>query len=164
MTDFPVSSTRYMHKVRVRVCGILERDNSILLIRHEGLGPNGYLWAPPGGGVEFGISAEETLVREFKEETHLDIAISDYLFTHEYINEKHHALELFYKVIYLGGKLALGMDPEVPQEEQILSEVRFISFEEIAKIPKANLHNSFSFCSTPSEIFQMRGFYKFEKI
>ena len=70
-------------KVRVRVCGILHENGKILLLKHESIGPAGYLWSPPGGGVEFGESLVETLEKEFLEETNLSIKVGNYLFTNE---------------------------------------------------------------------------------
>ena len=61
----------YGNRVRARACGICIHRGEILLVKHTGLGPEGVLWAPPGGGIEFGESAEDSLKREFKEETGL---------------------------------------------------------------------------------------------
>ncbi len=48
-----------------------------------GLGPEGYIWSPPGGGVEFKENVEKALIREFREETHTTIAIDEFLFVNE---------------------------------------------------------------------------------
>ena len=70
----------YHGKVRPRVCGILIENNSILLVKHEGLGSAGTLWIPPGGGIEFGETAQEALKREFQEEVDLQIESTKFLF------------------------------------------------------------------------------------
>lgn len=122
----------YGNRIRVRVCGICIQKDKILLIRHSGVGERGSLWAPPGGGVDFGESLKETLVREYKEETGLDIVVNDFLFVNEYLASPLHAIELFFKVEITGGEMVKGTDPEMSADKQIIQEIRFWSFKEIA--------------------------------
>lgn len=164
MTDFTISDSLYNHKTRIRVCGLLEDNDRILLIKHDGIGPEGYLWAPPGGGLEFGKTTEECLVMEFLEETNLHVAVQSFLFVNEYIDDRFHAIELFYSLKRTGGELKLGKDPEVPDNEQILSDLKFWDYEEIKKLPSGVIHNSFRSCGHPSEIMKQRGFIRFANI
>jgi 8-oxo-dGTP diphosphatase len=57
----------------VRAYGILVRDDSVLLVRSSSPVIVPPLWWLPGGGINFGESPEETLLREFEEETGLAI-------------------------------------------------------------------------------------------
>ncbi|MEQ9404449.1 MAG: NUDIX hydrolase [Cyclobacteriaceae bacterium] len=148
--------------MRVRVCGLLEENEKILLIKHKSIGSAGYLWAPPGGGVEFGCSLEDTLYREFKEETNLIVKVKDFLFTNEFMDDRHHAIELFYRVTRKAGELNLGRDPELGKEHQILSEVRFVPFSEIKTMDKEVLHNIFSEVNTPENVFDLKGLFSFK--
>ena len=91
-----VSKELYEHKVRVRVCGILVEGSKMLLLKHEGVGSSGFIWSPPGGGLEFDQNAHSTLVKEFKEETDLTIEVGDFLFVNEYKDDRFHAIELFF--------------------------------------------------------------------
>ena len=50
------------------------------MVHHTALGKDGSLWAPPGGGMEYGESAHAALKREFMEETHLEIEVERFLF------------------------------------------------------------------------------------
>ena len=111
------SQEQFIGKVRVRVCGILEEEGKILLLKHQPFGPAGYLWLPPGGGVEFGDTLEETLRREFLEETHLNIEIEKYLFSNEFITNQLHALEHFYLVKRISGQLKLGKRSRIKRKK-----------------------------------------------
>ena len=111
----------YEGKVRVRAVGLLFEDDRVLLLKHQGLGPEGYLWSPPGGGVDFGMSAADTLKKEFLEETSLEVEVGAFLFVNEHLDERHHAIELFFEVHRLSGAPTLGSDPE--SETQILTEI-----------------------------------------
>lgn len=53
----------------VRAYGILVHDESVLLVRSSSAQINPPLWWLPGGGIDFGESPEQTLLREFREET-----------------------------------------------------------------------------------------------
>lgn len=61
--------------------GILVEDNRILLVKRA---VNdlymGHLWALPGGGLEVNESFKKALIREFKEETNLDVNVLQKLF------------------------------------------------------------------------------------
>ena len=159
-----VSKQLYEHKVRVRICGILIKEDALLLLKHEGIGPSGFIWSPPGGGLEFDENAHSTLAKEFLEETGLTIRVGEFLFVNEYKNDRHHAVELFFRVHKVDGQEELGIDPEVPDHEQILSELRWITFNELNKMPKSHLHNIFNELDHPSMIVESSGFYKFEGI
>lgn len=156
-----VSKRLYENKVRVRVCGILVEQERILLLKHDGIGPGGHLWSPPGGGLDFAEDVHSTLIKEFKEETGLEVNVGKFLLVNEYQSDIHHAVELFFEVHKVGGKEYLGKDPEVPDEEQILSELRWITWEELISLPKINVHNIFNELDHPSMIVESTGFYKF---
>jgi ADP-ribose pyrophosphatase YjhB (NUDIX family) len=57
----------------VRAYGILVRDDQVLLVRSSSPLIKPPLWWLPGGGIDFAESPEETLLREFREETGLSI-------------------------------------------------------------------------------------------
>ncbi len=149
-------------KVRVRVCGLLEMDDSLLMIKHSSIGSKGHLWVPPGGGVDFGESAEQALKREFLEETGLNIEVQEFLFVFELINDRHHAIELFYSVKQLDGDLRLGEDPEFDRSNQIMEEITFLSYEKIDEMDPALLHGIFSEVNSPENVFGLRGLFSFK--
>lgn len=128
------------NRLRVRVCGILIEENHILLVNHQSLRKKSDFWAPPGGGMDFGTSAEENLKREFVEETGLMIDIENFLFVHEYLHKPLHAVELIFQVKRIGGTLNKGFDPEMNGGEQIIKDVRFISINALKNMPLNSLH------------------------
>lgn len=118
-------------KVRVRACGILIKEDAVLLLKHEGVGKEGYLWSPPGGGVEFGETIEKTLIREFKEECNITIDVGDFLCFNEFIEPPLHAIELFFSVYYNKDVLKVGNDPEI--KAKTLSNFHFFTHKELKK-------------------------------
>ena len=146
----------YGHRVRLRVCGILEHDDGLLLIKHK-LGPAGELWIPPGGEVQLGESAPAALKREFVEETGLEVEVGDYLFSYEFINVPFHAFEVFFHIKKWSGEISLGLDPET--SDQIIEEVKFVSFDELRIMDKSKLHGIFGKVDDPSLVSSTRGFY-----
>ncbi len=135
-----MSLTQYKNKVRLRACGILIEENRILLVRHIGLGSDGFLWSPPGGGLEFGESSFESVEREFLEETGLQVSTENFILFHEHLSTDLHAVELFFKVKNNGGLLRLGTDPEKALDQQILVELKFWSLSEIQCQPATQFH------------------------
>lgn len=153
-----VAST-YGNRIRVRVCGLCQKDDALLMINHAGL-TNGDFWAPPGGGVEYGQTVEETLVREFREEAGIIIAPGEFKFGCEFINAPLHAIELFFIARYKSGKIITGADPEMVAGNQIIKQTRWIPFSDIGAIPRQNLHGIFSKCEMPREILRLSGFWR----
>ncbi len=149
----------YGNKIRVRVCGLLFRNSDILLVKHLTIGKNKFFYAPPGGGVDFGESAEESLIREFYEETGLIVRIKSFLLTHEYLEPPLHAIELFFEVEEIGGTLSLGKDPEMGLENQIIKEVKFWSLSEIQKNDAGLFHNIFRLAQTNNELLNLNGYF-----
>lgn len=144
----------YGNKVRVRACGLLWEGTSLLMVNHKGITPTNF-WAPPGGGVEFGVSVAETLKKEFKEETGLSIKPGNFLFGCEYINKPIHSIELFYEVEREGGNLKTGTDPEI----QIIKAVEFKQFVAIRAMPQDELHGIFRFTPAIDDLKRLKGFY-----
>lgn len=152
----------YGNKVRLRVCGLYQHEGSLLMIKHNNLGKNGVLWIPPGGGVEFGMSLEENLEREFAEETGLSVRVGELLFVYEYNEPPLHAVEIFFRIDSVNGTLGIGSDPELPESQQIIEDVKMLRFEEIDLMDRTYLHGIFSQCSKAREVFALRGFFKFK--
>ncbi|RED97507.1 NUDIX domain-containing protein [Marinoscillum furvescens] len=159
-----ISKAIYEKKVKARACGLLIENNEILMLRHRGIGTDGYIWSPPGGGIDFTEDAPGAVLKEFKEETGLQVAVEEFLFVNEYRDEKHHAIELFFKVRRLEGTVSLGKDPEVPDDEQILDKIDWLSIETIKSMNPNNLHNIFRHITALDELLELNGFFNFAQI
>ena len=151
------------NRLRLRVCGICIQEEKLLLVHHKGLGNLGELWLPPGGGVELGQTVPENLEREFLEETGLHVETGPLLFVHEHLQNSLHAVELFFSVVVSGGELKTGSDPELPSDQQLIQEVRYLSFPEIKALGAGRLHAMLQHCNSLEELNNAKGYFKFGK-
>jgi len=72
-----------MSHITVRVYGVLIDPSYGLLISDEFIRGD-FFTKLPGGGLEFGEGTRDCLVREFKEETGLDITVGDHIYTTDF--------------------------------------------------------------------------------
>ena len=75
-----------MREPRIRVSGILKKDDKILFVKHRKHGEEYYLL--PGGGVDFGETFEIALKREFLEEVNLNISVDKLCLISEGVDPK----------------------------------------------------------------------------
>ena len=115
---------------RVRVAGILIENNKILLIEHKKNDKK--YWLIPGGGVDWGESTAEALIREYKEETNLDVTVDKFLFLSETIapDKEKHVINLYFKV----KKDENSKAEMILGHETKLNDLIFVSKEEIENI------------------------------
>lgn len=126
--------SEYQDKIRLRGCGILVKDESILLVQLRSPISDSLIWTPPGGGVKLNEKLEDTVKREFFEETGLTISVKGLLHINEVVENRFHAIEFFYLVEHVKGVLNLGNDPELSNKDQILEKVEFKHKEELKEI------------------------------
>jgi ADP-ribose pyrophosphatase YjhB (NUDIX family) len=117
--DYDESMSR--QHTSVRAYGVLVRDESVLLVRSSSPQIVPPLWWLPGGGIDFGESPEQTLLREFHEETGLAIKDPVLLDVASDIRrrpngDRIHTVRVLYTVSLNGGELrdeALGTTDQV---------------------------------------------------
>jgi 8-oxo-dGTP diphosphatase len=119
-----------MQSIRIRAAGILVHDGKILLVRHEKNGKS--YWLVPGGGVDFGESAEEALVREYKEEVGLDVKVGKLVLVHDSIPPNRHrqVLNLYFLVTTASFELKVTQDAVLKGAE----------FHPLAEFPKLKVN------------------------
>ena len=98
-----------MSYITVRVYGILIDPTHGLLVSDEFIRGN-YFSKLPGGGLEFGEGTRECLLREFKEETSLDVTVGEHIYTTDFyqpsaFREGDQILSIYYYVH------AISLDP-----------------------------------------------------
>jgi 8-oxo-dGTP diphosphatase len=147
----------YGNRLRVRACGLCTSEDALLLVDHRLPGAD-HFWIPPGGGVEFGESMTQCLVREMREETGLIVEPGEFLFVTEFIAPPLHAIEFFFKVEKSGGVLEIGKDPEIT--DQIIREVKFMPWQKLKNQNPKTLHGIFQKVAEPSKIMDLRGYFK----
>jgi 8-oxo-dGTP diphosphatase len=146
------------NRIRVRICGLLQIEEGLVLANHKGL--YGYdFWLPPGGGLEFGENAESCLIREFQEECGLHVEPGPFMFACSVINKTLHAVELFFSVKQIGGEIMTGIDPE-RGSAQIISEVKTLPFRDLDLMDRQFLHPLFRQFAKTKEIMTLNGFFE----
>lgn len=139
----------------MRVCGLCWTGDALLLVNHRGLTASDF-WAPPGGGLEFGESAEASLQREFLEETGLIVKPLSFQFACEFVRPPLHAVELFFEVTPESGSLRAGYDPELP----LITDVKYLTYTEWDSLPIDQRHGLFSLVRSAEELKRLRGFFR----
>lgn len=75
--SFGWCAKKFMEKeIRLRVCVAVISERKILLVPHYNTDMGSVQWVIPGGRIEFGETLENAAVREFQEETGLDVRIT----------------------------------------------------------------------------------------
>ena len=152
--------SKFGHHLRIRVNGVLIEDDKILLVKHK-MSTNRDFWSTPGGGMQFGSSAQENLVREFLEETGLKITVGEFLFVHEYLDSPLHAIECFFLVKRISGTVTLGEDPELAGADQILTDISWKTLEGLSSLEKKSIHPVFLGIKSLSELVLYKGYFNF---
>lgn len=113
-----------------RVGGVLIRDNKILLTK------GGDDYSLPGGHSQIGETSQETIIREFKEETGLDVKPLNVISTYEnfwkWDDKDCHQLCIFYKLKMVDETQKLVPNPDT-------NDTKFIWFE-LEELKNINLY------------------------
>ncbi len=102
--------SRARERTTVRAYGVLVEGEHVLLVRSSNPEHVPPLWWLPGGGIEFGETPHQTLVREFREETGLNIREPELLGVTSDLRrrpngDRLHTVRIIYRVARDGGVL-----------------------------------------------------------
>jgi 8-oxo-dGTP diphosphatase len=84
----------------IRVYGILINEKRQVLVSDEFI-RGAFITKFPGGGLEFGEGTRECLAREFMEEMHLKVTVTDHIYTTDFyqqsaFNAAHQIISIYY--------------------------------------------------------------------
>ncbi len=99
----------YYHNPLPGVAVIVDWQGGVVLVRRKHPPQQGG-WCFPAGFVEVGESSEEAAVRECREETGLQVAISDLVGVYSFDDETQGGIVIFYTAEAEGGMLRAGDD------------------------------------------------------
>lgn len=111
----PEKELAMVQQIRVSAYGLILRDKKMLLCRLSShLSVSAGLWTLPGGGLDFGESPEDAVVREVSEETGLTVttgllrgvdSICDSV-----AQSKYHSIRILYDAHFVEGELRFEQD------------------------------------------------------
>ena len=108
--------------------GAAVRNGTILMVH---MASDRYdFWTLPGGGIEIGETPEEAVIREMKEETNLVVKNPRFLFQYDAKSYGKHIRHYCFQVEIGDGEPVLGLDPELPTDEQVLKELEWKSIDD----------------------------------
>lgn len=137
-------------KFHITVKGIVVLDNKILLLKRvkpstDGLG----FWELPGGGLEYGETPNQALIRELKEETGLDIVIIKPAYTFTKIREDYQTVGI--------GFLCIPKNDHVRLSDEH-TDYCFVTIEKAKELLDKEIYNDIIY--TIEEYFLGRDFSK----
>lgn len=114
IADDPLAPQGHPQTQRIAAYGIALQGDEVLLVRSSNQSKLAGTWFLPGGGIDWGEAPEEAVVREFEEETGLEVSLGDLLDVSSAINvftdETLHTVRIIYQVNVVSGDLRVEAD------------------------------------------------------
>lgn len=142
----------------VRPTGILVEDGRILIVKQFVTEKRN--WSLPGGRLEADETIEQCLVREWKEETGLDVVIKELLYvTDRFSGSDTHTVHMTFLLERTNEKPGefewTHQDPQPSKSAKALREIRMVPIKELA-----SCGFSTTFCRLVENDFPGRGSYQ----
>jgi 8-oxo-dGTP pyrophosphatase MutT (NUDIX family) len=120
--------------ISVRPTGILIENNRILIVKQRVTATRG--WSMPGGHLEADETIERCLIREFKEETGLDIKVKELLYvTDRFGSSDTHIVHMTFLLERIGEKPGVyewtHEDPAPSKTAPKLREIKMVPIDEL---------------------------------
>ncbi len=119
-------------KTRVSAYGLVIRDEQILLTQLADFCYRPGHWTLPGGGMKHGELPEETLAREFKEETGLDARNLSLFHVHAF-SESERGLFMGVQIVY---RAEAEGEPQVLEVGGSTAAVRWVPLAALSTLPR----------------------------
>lgn len=101
-----------MERPTVGAGAVVQDDDGRLLVVRRGREPAAGRWTLPGGHVEAGERAADTVVRELREETGLDVEVTGFIGFSEVFDGDRHLVILDFRAAVVGGQARAGDDAD----------------------------------------------------
>lgn len=141
----------------VRPTGILIEDQKILLVKQDVNEKR--QWSLVGGKLEPCESIEHCLIREFKEETGLDISVKELLYVCDRFHKENHVVHITFLIDNVEEKLLPSNwtheDPHTSSSSKRIREINMVPIEELTAYGFTN-----KFYELVKSDFPGRGSYK----
>ncbi len=111
---------------RISAGAIVIEEDRILLVKYDGAGGRSYL-VGPGGAVFGNESMHETVVREVREETGLEVHPEKILFVEDLFSRRYRILKIWFLCHFIGGQITNTQEAL----EEGISEVAWYSRDEL---------------------------------
>lgn len=119
-------------KPRLGSAAVVRKEDRILLGK-RGKQPGFGKWVLPGGGVDFLESYKDTVKREVREETDLEVTVGDFIGIYEVIDPPdNHRVIIYSWAEYKGGEIRPSSD---------LLEAKFFTPDEVREIVRKEEDN-----------------------
>ena len=114
-------------KPRIGSAAVIQKQDKFLLIERNKENLRGY-WVLPGGKVEYGENIKQTVIREVKEETNLNIELLKFLCWKEIIAPENN----YHRIVFF--HLAKALNPTDLKFDDDASDAKWLTIDEIKKL------------------------------